>query len=583
MLNKRTINTSLTTLPDQEEPFTLVIQADLPSVRPVECMSIDQLECISKPIPKTTFHQTHKMLERKSEKTFFLKENPPDSPVSELEAVAASFYKLLAFDYIPRTHAVVDEKNTYIGVISEEFSGFISTAEDPLREEDLQTDFIQTKKLSFEALDTLEPQYVELEKTKTLLQEKLKNVIADSIEEKKLNAEKSIITNLQSRLLASLSITEKEFSNYRIVKGLAIALTTSYIFMEADLHQNNLSKYGKRIDFDMSLWRILYDFKEDKFIILRKPNESTFKITAEDILNFPHIKHPPFYWPTKYAGVVSDTITAMMSTNAYSHATSLLYQKLATNPVFMHYKFAIFAKYVLTHADIYRTLALRHMREGYIHRAKMLVECVAKEQAERIAEFSNVLLSIPAFATLLKQHHQKLIDELFVNATKLGTTFDTAKVEQVRDYLLKYINNISIATPSVSSSSSSLFKKVPLIAAETVEKLKKIVTTSMNTYINPGLFSVHGYFRNHTAIATRLILYCNKLKPHLTNKEFNTKLIMDLKNEILKELKPLSSGRAMYDHLTALVTEIQKELPVDILPAETKDIPQLAKSSSKQE
>ena len=147
MVNTRTVNTTST---DQEEHFTFVIQTDLPSARPVECKSIDQFECIE-PIPKTTFHQIHKLQERKTDTTFFFKENTPGSPVSELEATAASFYKLLAFDYIPATHAVVNDKNTYVGVVSEECLGFISTAHDPLREDDLQIDFIKTKNLSFEA------------------------------------------------------------------------------------------------------------------------------------------------------------------------------------------------------------------------------------------------------------------------------------------------------------------------------------------------------------------------------------------------------------------------------------------------
>src|SRR4029079_17964673 len=100
------------------------------------------------------------------------------------------------------------------------------------------------------------------------------------------------IGQFYGRIEKDQGLVKINLDNYRVVKGLAIGLTTSYIFMEDDLHRNNLSKDGKRFDFDMSLWPLLYNFKQASFleiplVFYRGPNEASFKVTTEDVINFP--------------------------------------------------------------------------------------------------------------------------------------------------------------------------------------------------------------------------------------------------------------------------------------------------------
>lgn len=119
-------------------------------------------------LPKTTFHKvqkvTHINSDKKEFRSFFFKENLPNSLVSELEAVIASFYKLIAPHHTPNTYAIYDDKkNQYIGVVSEEFPEFKSIALDPLTEEDIKTDFFDQKNLPIEFMDLLDNELLCLE------------------------------------------------------------------------------------------------------------------------------------------------------------------------------------------------------------------------------------------------------------------------------------------------------------------------------------------------------------------------------------------------------------------------------------
>src|SRR6185312_12670772 len=77
----------------------------------------------------------------------FLKKNPNGTAISELEATAANFSRVLAPSYAPRTFAVYDD-DKYIGVASQEMREFKTLTEDPLTASDLDTSFLQAKNIS---------------------------------------------------------------------------------------------------------------------------------------------------------------------------------------------------------------------------------------------------------------------------------------------------------------------------------------------------------------------------------------------------------------------------------------------------
>ena len=70
-----------------------------------------------------------------------------------------------------------------------------------------------------------------------------------------------LVDNFQDLLQNPL--TAEDLKNAEIVKGLAVGLTLSYIFEEDDLHRSNMNKYGVRIDFDMSMWPFVFDYKNE--------------------------------------------------------------------------------------------------------------------------------------------------------------------------------------------------------------------------------------------------------------------------------------------------------------------------------
>ena len=111
-------------------------------------------------------------------------------------------------------------------------------------------------------------------------------------------------------------LEEKDLLKRSTVKALAVILTLSYILEEDDLHRGNMSKDGFRIDFDMSLWPVLGNFKEGTMIdwMYRPRDQERFCITANDIDNFPDIKDAkPFYWPTIPQPIITEGARNVLS------------------------------------------------------------------------------------------------------------------------------------------------------------------------------------------------------------------------------------------------------------------------------
>lgn len=547
------------------------------------------------PPPLETFHQIDKFTETNPTeiRTYFLKRKrtKSDTPsleptMYELEAVCAAFYKLLAPHHTPTTHAVYDEeKQEYAGVASEEIPGFRSIAMDPLKEEDLNVDFLDKTNLSIAEIDEMDEALQKLEEKMESFERRKKKLestegvhaaslkeLTDSLKREEAEVTKQIIDFFVNAEINN-SLTRRNLETYRIIKGLAITLTTSYIFCEDDLHQNNLSKYGKRIDFDMSLWPITYSFKTImpvqflEVFKFRKRNIDSFVVTRDDIEKFPSIKDSqPFYWPTKNLGTSSHSIPTMVkyafgyTTNPYPYPINLLFQKLEKNRIFVYHQFRTLAKFILSDSNMYKQIVAQHLRKECFYNSKLLIDIITKEVEDRIAIFENTLLSIPEFANYLQQHGKKIIDELCDSASEQAINFDK---DQMTQTYKDFVNIILLKSQRREHDKTATLKPAPDVPKEvnTYKNITEELKKSMNSYKNPGAIGAWGLFRSRDNFytATELTKFAEKQTPKSPTDNFVA--IRALKDKITSVRGNLKAGGEMHRQLTDLLTMINKSLP----------------------
>ncbi len=426
-------------------------------------------------LPKTSFHEIQKAVDVKTQQSVYLKRNTIGSVLSEIEAAIAAFYRFLAPSQIPITQAVYNDRNETVGVVSYEIPCFQTVAQEPLKEEDLNLDHLNFNDGTlFEVLDKFDKELEEIEadvaqkeleiesaldkvdEQKQFLQSRQQRLQANGIvapnelkelaagfranteEEARLfearctNTER--LSTFYNKLFTEHHVTKDDFRKFRIIKGLAIGLTASYIFGEDDLHRNNMSKDGKRIDFDMSLWLILFGLKDMWFVErkLRQPNKNAHNVTERDIVNSPILEDAqPYHWPAKPPGFLQSV--AMRSTsgaaNAFSKEASAIYHKLAppkpdeqgvtplesaATKVYRHYKYATLLKFIISNESIYRNIGLLHIRKDRELESKNAVETLARFQAERIQRFKDVLVRIPEFGEFLKADGDRLLQAMLL-------------------------------------------------------------------------------------------------------------------------------------------------------------------------
>ena len=618
------------------------VSVEMPS-RPLENRLIDDFIFVSAR-PKETFHQIMEVVEKNQNeiRVFFLKQNPPSKNkyaayMSELEAVCAGLFKFIAPDHAAAsTLAVYDKSNTYVGVVSEEIPNFKSVALDPLVESDLNVDFIKEKKISYATLDSIDKEIREIENEGIKLDKQYKKILEIDMDlnnkikrSRELKESTEIIsttfqllTQNTARMLENLNnskknadalallyvnnekkcgITPAEFQRYRIVKGLAYGLTGSYALMEDDLHQNNMSKNGTRIDNDMMFWVILYEFCDKGLIdsALRQPKESTFIVTKNDIENFPNLTGAtPFYWPTNGRRMFSEATTQVLkkffalSTNAYPHQVNLTYQKLEKNPVFIHYKYACFYDFILTCDEIYKKIILLHLRKDAMFESRLVVDMFMKVLSARVEMIKKTLLTIPEFLTFHKDHgmyylnyakekvvsrnaffSEKLQTAIvnFPNDTMLHRAYHYQQIDEkkldkqyaelekmVAEKVLEVEQNKKEITLSVQSFLSKQLSDTDLSQLEKNEEqyelFKSKVVSALNGYQSRNPFNYFGY-GNHSALAKHLLEYCSSLDTIKNKKEALAKLRAKLQEEKTKLEKLPGSMLTLLTDLLAPVIE----------------------------
>jgi hypothetical protein len=499
---------------------------------PVESRSINEF-VLSERLPNTTFHFIRHATVKNPDGTTsskIFKENEPGSYLSELEATIAACYRLIAPNHVPETRAVYREKDgaaVYCGVVSDEIPGFKSISVEPLKEEDLDVADLAERNL-FSVLDDFDDELRLYEKNNAsriaelknrlkelddsdreqageeeVLQAKLQQLYATGADSTEVDALSqqfilssqhknnlfkercSVIKELNQpydKLLKEHNVSKLKFERYRKVKGLAIGLTTSYIFVEEDLHKNNFDNNGMRIDFDMSLWPISFEFKKagylDLELALRSPRKNILDISEYDIIHFPNIRDAtPHYWPTHAANLASS------AKNAYTPEMNAVFQKLETNPVFVYHKFATMLKFCLTNADMYRHIAMLHMRKDCRTQSKSLIDVISQFQAQRIQSLKDKLLKVPEFSAFMTKHGETVFKRIMKDFSAQNESFvqEVEKIENELEEMRDRSEALSDMNDSLLAKSTDNLEEAvkPFQLPELVEDYNKELSASL--------------------------------------------------------------------------------------------------------
>jgi len=249
-------------------------------------------------------------------------------------------------------------------------------------------------------------------------------------------------------------LTEAEIEEY--APRLARALMASFIYEEEDLHRRNLSKNGWRIDFDMSLWRILYKIKGARDVtgfIVSSP-EKAFDIDDLDIMNFPILKKAdPFYWPAK-------TTSFSRSENNFPAEEAAVYAKLKDHPKFIYEKYKTLLKYILIPPEMYRAIASLHIEKDASYLGLNLIDALVESQEKRIEEIKRSLFIIQEFIDLiLGPEKERLLQEITEEINAYNKIFfkdkyaaqriDIAKIEANFAECLETLPRYKIMTASI--------------------------------------------------------------------------------------------------------------------------------------
>jgi hypothetical protein len=354
-----------------------------------------------------SFHDLYKLKKahlnpEKKSATYFFKQNKyekTDQYMYELEATICAFYRFLAPEYAPISHAIYDEKKRYVGIAVKELPGFKKVLDEPLTKDDLEV-----KALKYCTIEDLE----EIDE----------RALSENLDLSKIPDTE--IIHLTKRMV---KITAKDLINFRILRGLAIGLVISYAFEEDDNHRGNMAKDGKRIDFDMSFWKLLFNFKKTGPVdwAFRDP-KGRFNVTARDIKKFPNIEDALlFYWCTIPSRVLPEAFILIaskffqVSRNAFQSHENVIYQTLEKNLVFKHYEYATFLKLALTRQEHYKNISSMHIRSDSFYKNKSIIDMVSLHVGERLQMIRQELIKVSEFNDFIVNHGDNVIKDIVLD------------------------------------------------------------------------------------------------------------------------------------------------------------------------
>ncbi|MDX1902209.1 MAG: hypothetical protein SFW66_09455 [Gammaproteobacteria bacterium] len=544
-----------------------------PPVLPPEAKLIKNYDLVNV-LAKKSFHSISKYIRTTDDGItgYFFKEGKKGSNRSILEAISAGFSKLIAPEHTAATWAVYNDQYQCIGVLSEEIPNFVPASTSGLKSDDLapmplkdiptfeilyeqfmelenKRNALQRKELKIDRIKEMIRYYVRMNDVSSTAAQAARNDMAKLMKDEQENflAQVEVSEEVESfykSIAQEYTLTKEQFDSYRVLKGFAIAFVSAILNQDADFHYNNFTNYGVRFDFDMTLWPILYDYKEDYSKYLRMPHDDMFRLSVDDVIHFPNLKNAfPYYWPTSATPNFSDEYLRRwvpefsFSQNSYPKEETTHYQNLEYNKVFIWHKYATLLRYLLTTPEMYKAIILQHLFMN--QRTQGIMSRFILNQETQQAYLRNLLVRIPEFQSFFKKYGSYVMDKHIASLEKenKGNMYDLAAVKQQYDNIIRLIDNTT---------------------GMDFHDLREQVIARMQGYVRSG----RSIFRNHASLAKGIISYCTLLNPDPLDAEAVDKSISDLYEHLSGAKASVHTSGEMQKTLNSLISQLENLMEV---------------------
>lgn len=231
---------------------------------------------------------------------------------STTEVALASLFELELPGQVPEATRLVEKHGKVSGVFVQLINGFTELKKvrdtDSLRDIITNTQKINARKLAREAdvvgwdkLNKKQQNILEKQSILMCVNEMLKHNEIDEINLHWPNANIIERTAIIKALIKKIPYAD---AVKEVNRELARCLAATYLYEDDDLHLNNIAvdENGTviRIDFDMGMYHDVTSKMEGGMRPYPRLSEDRFRITANDLRNFPDIQDANIhYWPTK--------------------------------------------------------------------------------------------------------------------------------------------------------------------------------------------------------------------------------------------------------------------------------------------
>lgn len=444
---------------------------------------------------KKTFHAVE-VVKREGETYFFKHHQLSLNPLlPELEAVAWSFYHLVAPDKVPEeVNAHFNANGQYVGVSVKGIKGFKSLYDLPLTKEDLNDD--------------------------------------------------EILKGLGVGLTLSYIFAEDDMHTGNISKaGDRIDFDMSLYPVLGRFKQNNATitpDYMVELNDRYVTTRIfdgtIIDWK------YRPYTKENYEIDEADIRSFPDIHvASPFYWVTKSAGPVHTDIRQGFhrafptSTNAYAQVDMDNYKKLTNINTFRRHMFKTLLKFLLIDANHFTTEAKKHIRndlkwQDEDGKIRPIYESLVNFVKARQQTLERKLIQMVNFSEFLNKDGSWALEEIIKELVEanIKQTSDQFKHQRCKSRLFENDTEASIRTNNsthhidsvrerfrdiVYQTTNHIYKSMQQTDTDMFTALLKLVLMGDKEFIDVAKGYLHMYqstIEKHSDFATTLKTMSNR-------------------------------------------------------------------------
>jgi hypothetical protein len=392
------------------------------------------------------FHQVFSVTQ--GLKKYFYKKNEPNSPMSELESYCRGAIDVIAHGNVPRAAIPVYNNNAeFIGLCSEAIPKFQSIIDAPFELADFKVRVMDDNILTIQQMKKLDKwarahkiNLHEIVKQKSISIDDfttLESDLEDIAEKEKINLIQSVTlqedwfkqadfdTEHPEKIYQIIQNVAQDLINFRYKMGFGIVFISRYIHAEDDLHRGNIGRGEMEdgaidivgIDYDMLMWEILYAHKTTNIFdkLIRNPSSTSFfrsplerfNCTANDMSRLPDTQDAsPFYKPTISVPMLPNLATMaitwlfgegaleVISKNAFRPEDNKVFATLVDDPVFVHFKFKTFLKYIVTEPSMYTELAHLYLRDELMHdeeKKQKMTDALTAYEEKRLKIIKNEL------------------------------------------------------------------------------------------------------------------------------------------------------------------------------------------------